>query len=71
MKISEGERQAIIKVIELGCEYGFGNLIAHLNTAWARNLIKKYGFPEEVARKSTHGTGYPIKMQDDLIERGE
>lgn len=71
MKISEDERQAILTVINLGSQYGFGNMIAHLNSAWAKNLRDKWGMPEEVAMKSTHGSGYPIKMHDDLIERGE
>lgn len=70
MKIPEAERQAILEVIKLGNEWEFGNLIAHLNTAWAKKLIKD-GMSEEDAMKSTHGEGYPIKMHDDLVERGE
>lgn len=70
MKINENERLAILRVIEFGETYGYGNMIAHLNTAWARKLIKN-GMEESVAMKSTHGKGYPVKMQDDLINNGE
>ena len=70
MKISEAERQAILSVIGYGEIFGYGNLIAHLNTAWARKLVKE-GMPEKYARQSTHGSGYPFKMQEDLLERGE
>ena len=70
MKISIAEQQAIRTVLALGEQFGYGNLIAHLNTAWARRLMRS-GVSEKVARLSTHGDGMPFKMQDDLVERGE
>jgi len=69
MQISDGERKAVKRVIEAGQSYGFGNMIAHLNTAWAKHLMEHWGMSEEAARGSTHGSGYPFKMQEDLIER--
>lgn len=69
MQISDGERDAVKRVIEAGESYGFGNMIAHLNTAWAKSLMEKWGMSEESARALTHGSGYPFQMQQDLIER--
>lgn len=72
MKISEAERFAIREVLAHGEEWGYGNLISHLQTAWARRLMR-VGVSEKVARLSTarDGSGYPFQMQDDLVERGE
>lgn len=72
MKISEAERFAIRDVLAHGEEFGFGNLITHLQTAWARRLMRS-GVSENVARLSTarDGGGMPFLMQDDLVERGE
>tara|TARA_R110000822_G_scaffold97297_1_gene220941 strand:- start:191 stop:436 length:246 start_codon:yes stop_codon:yes gene_type:complete len=69
MQISDGERQAVVRVLEAGAAYGYGNMISHLNTAWARTLMEKWGMSEDSARASTHGSGYSFKMQDDLIQR--
>lgn len=71
MKISKQEQYAIKKVIEAGSTYGYGNMIAHLQTAWAKNLMDRYGFNEELARHSSGGEGYPFDMQADLIVNGE
>lgn len=71
MRISAGEQAAIREVIRLGDEYGFGNLISHLKTAWMRRLIAD-GLREETAKAAAcGGTFYPPLMQEDLIERGE
>lgn len=35
----EGERDAIAEVIEAGERYGYGNMIAHLKTAWVKHLM--------------------------------
>lgn len=70
MRISEAERRAIKAVLAAGEAFGYGNMIAHLNTAWARSLMKNWGMSEKDARASTHGSGYSFKMQDDLVERG-
>lgn len=71
MKISSDEQNALRAVLVFGDAYGYGNLIAHLQTAWARVLIEKYGMDEATARAAAGGNGYPFKMQDDLITRGE
>ena len=72
MKISEAERIAIQEVLAYGEAHGYGNVITHLQTAWAAHLMRD-GMSEKVARLSTarDGSGYPFKMQEDLIERGE
>lgn len=71
MKISPEEQAAIRTVIDLGERYGFGNLIQHLRTAWIRHLMTEWGASESSARAAAGDRGYPLKMQDDLIERGE
>ena len=72
MKISEDERLAIRNVITAGKRFGYGNLMGHLATAWARALMDEYDMSEDTARQATFGVkGYPFAMQADLIERGE
>lgn len=71
MRISEIERQGVQQVIAIGAAIGYGNLISHLQTAWARTLMEKWDMTEETARLASGGTGYPFKMQDDLVNRGE
>ena len=71
MRISPDEQLAIKAVIKCGQEFGFGNMIAHLQTAWAKTLIIKHSMSESAAREASCGTGFPFAMQDDLIERGE
>lgn len=71
MRISEEERRAIRQTLIYGAAFGYGNLISHLQTAWARKLFEDDGFTEKAARRAAGGDGYPFQMQDDLIERGE
>lgn len=69
MKLHPGEHRAIKEVLHHGATYGYGNLIAHLQTAWARRLMES-GMSEAGAR--THaGPGYPFIFWDDLLENGE
>jgi hypothetical protein len=72
MRISEAERLAIQDVLAYGETHGYGNLIAHLQTAWAARLMRS-GLSETAARRATgrDGAGIPFLMQHDLIERGE
>lgn len=72
MKISAAEQSAIRLVLEVGARHGYGNLITHLQTAWAAQLMRS-GVSEKVARLSTARDcrGYPCLMQADLLERGE
>lgn len=71
MRISEDERSAIQYLIYAGARYGYGNLIAHLQTAWARTVMAVEHFDEKRAREDAGGPGYPFAMQDDILERGE
>jgi len=69
MKISKGEQEAIKTVVSLGERFGYGNLICHLQTAWASHLVKEYDFTEKEAMRGE--SGYPIKMHEDLMNNGE
>jgi hypothetical protein len=71
VKISPEEQAAIRTVVELGQRHGYGNLISHLQTAWAARLIAEWNMDESGARLASGGAGYPFLMQKDLIERGE
>lgn len=70
MKISQAERLAIRAVLDAGEQFGYGNLITHLQTAWREKLITD-GLPDATARACVGGDGYPALMQQDLLERGE
>lgn len=70
MRISNSEHIAIRQVVEFGHKFGFGNLIAHLQTAWARSLMDG-GASEESARRGSGGPGYPFPIFDDLHQNGE
>ena len=73
MHVSTAEVRAIKATISYGCQFGFGNLIAHLQTAWAETLMKQYGMDEKTARDATarDGSGYPFTMQQDIVDHGE
>lgn len=71
MKISRDEQVGLDVVLRVAQQHGYGNLISHLQTAWARHLMTVYGMGEATARVATGGKGYPFQMQDDLLERGE
>ena len=62
-----GEAEAIKTVVELGARYGYGNLIGHLQTAWARHLVKDLGFTEQSARLAAGGNGYPFDWQERIL----
>ena len=70
MRISKHEQQAIKTVVDLGRVHGFGNLIAHLRSAWAKTLVDQ-GVDEKTAMGGFGKGGYLIKMHLDLMERGE
>ena len=42
-RLWKGEAKAIQAVLAAGDQFGYGNLIAHLSTAWAGTLITAYG----------------------------
>lgn len=71
MQISEQERQAIRRVVDYGAEWGYGNLMAHLASAWALRLMSQ-GVSKEAAIAATQGRNpYPLKLHIDILERGE
>lgn len=69
MTITIEERKAILTVLMIGQSYGYGNLISHLQTEWAKRLMSE-GLPEKDARKAAGGPGYPFQMQEDLLKHG-
>lgn len=71
MKISPEEQAAIREVIRLGDRFGFGNLISHMRTAWAKRLMLEYDLSDRDARDGAVGGTYPFAMHDDLLARGE
>lgn len=58
--LSDAEEAAIRKVVKAGAEFGYGNMIAHLQTAWAMTLMNQYGMSEKQARQGAGGSGYPF-----------
>jgi hypothetical protein len=48
-----GEAKAIATVIELGKQYGYGNLISRMRESWKLDLMEKYGLDEEAADLGT------------------
>ena len=71
MRISPKEQQAIRTIVELGNQFGFGNLMAHLQSAWAKTLMDRDGFDETTAQEATNNRkGYPVKMHHDLMYDG-
>ena len=70
MRISIEEQAAIQRVLNAGENFGYRNMILHLQTAWAKALMDQYGFDEKYARQATGGDGFPFDMQTDLAEGG-
>ncbi len=64
-----GEREAVARVIELGNQYGYGNMIAHLKRAWAKKLLasqREYGVKDATYEKTLMATdvlAYPEKFE--------
>jgi len=65
VRISEDERKHIIRVVASGMAYGFGNMISHLQAAWAKSLRDNHNIPDDVERD-----GYSIAFHEDLMLRG-
>lgn len=58
--VGTAELAAIRTVCAHGAQFGYGNLIGWLSTAWAVTLMRKYGMTEEQARAGAFGHGYPL-----------
>lgn len=48
-QLSWEEKNAVIKAIQAGSDFGFGNVMGWLATAWAVILRDRDGLPEEAA----------------------
>lgn len=70
MRVTAVEQHAVKTVLDAGRCFGYGNMISHLQTAWAKDLIEQYGMDEADAREDA-GKGYPFGLQEDIVERGE
>lgn len=58
--IYDGEKKAVEQAIAIADEFGYGNLIAHLQSAWAVKLIKS-GLSQDAAIDRVCGnTPYPL-----------
>ena len=72
MKISTSEQKAIKVVCEMGAKWGYGNMISHLQSAWALSLIHKHGMPIDHAIEATEGRSpYPFDKHLSAINEGE
>lgn len=71
MNITQREQESINLVVSLGKEFGFGNMIAHLQSAWEKFLVEEHGFTEDLAKSAATTDPYPRKMHEDLMNRGE
>jgi len=61
------EQEAIIKVCEIGKVYGYGNMIAHLGSAWALMLMNDHGLTEEAALSAARSVGYPVELHLHIV----
>ncbi len=71
MKISSHEQEAIKAVVAYGKRFGFGNLISHLKSAWAEDLMLTYGFTEQQGMEAAGGGGYSVQIHQDIRDNGE
>jgi len=72
--ISKEEKDAIKRVLKVGEKHGFGNLIAHLRTAWAASLIASTEnnvnvtpWTWEQANQATITAPYSIEQQNRIL----
>lgn len=64
-----GEKRAIETVLYIGGLYGYGNMIAHLKTAWAKSLIAQ-GISKDAALQATNVSAYPIDENEPSVQGG-
>ena len=57
--LQPGEKEAVLTVLRLAHQYGYGNMIAHLKREWAIVLGVKYGGTYENNLKATEVDAYP------------
>lgn len=76
MRVSDEERLYIKDAIAIADRIGYGNLLAHIASAWAakeNEERKKRGLPEieDVVEFSGDLRALPVLMHKDIIDRGE
>lgn len=69
MRISPDEQRAIKQTLDAAERFGYGNMISHLKTAWAKSLMES-GMCEQSARMGANSAGMPFTMHTDLLEGG-
>lgn len=65
MQFQPGEVEAIKTVLKAGAQYGYGNLIGWLITAWSRLLTEKHKLPR-ANQNGRQVDGYPDEFLDML-----
>ena len=71
MNVSREEKSAVNMAVEIGGRFGYGNIVAHLLSAWA-NELSANGMDEEGAMAHVSGRlPYPIQMHLDILDNGE
>lgn len=63
-QLSPRERHNIIRALDAGEAYGYGNVISWLMTEWAVNLRDKWGMDEKTAIRATQMSPYPLPPND-------
>jgi hypothetical protein len=54
------EQRAVDATLAAGAAYGYGNMIAHLKTAWAERLMRYEGFTLTQALQAADTSAYPV-----------
>lgn len=66
-RISVTEKAEIAIALNIGAQYGYGNIIAWLATEWACELRDKYDLSEEMAiRAVSNRRPHPLPKQEDI-----
>lgn len=61
--IFPGEQKAVDEVLEIAGQFGYGNIMAHVATAWAVHLVRQ-GLSRKAAIEAvSNRTPYPLPMK--------
>lgn len=69
--VSDAEEDAIRAVLLAGQRFGYGNMIGHLGTAWAKTLMDQYGMTEDQARHASGERQYPFAWTVPYMENAK
>ncbi len=69
-RISIDEQRLIRQTLNAAEAVGYGNLISHLKTAWAKKIMVERGMCEQAARIGADVDAMPFAMHTDLVEGG-